>query len=54
MLEVGKDVQVAPGQDLLQHGVDGDVTSGSAHPSTKNQTKYSKNPRNCCGMCMVM
>ena len=40
MLKVGEDVHVAPSQDLLQHGVDGDVAPGSTDPSAESQTKY--------------
>jgi hypothetical protein len=39
MLKVWEDVHVPPGQDLLEHGVDGDVTTGSPHSSAvPNQT----------------
>ena len=35
MLEVGEDVEVRPGDDLLQHGVDHNVAASPTHPGTE-------------------
>ena len=37
MLEVGEDVQVGPGDDLLQHGVDHDVAASPSHSGTERE-----------------
>ena len=37
MLEVGEDVQVGPGDDLLQHGVDHDVAASPTNTGTKRE-----------------
>ena len=37
MLEVGEDVQVGPGDDLLQHGVDHNVAASPPHSGTEKE-----------------
>ena len=36
VLEVGEDVEVSPGDDLLQHGVDDDVAASPPDPRTRD------------------
>ena len=41
VLEVGEDVQVGPGDDLLQHGVDHNVAACPPHSGTEERERIS-------------